>query len=187
MSKAPSPMLEEAGQVHGDVGVHALEDGAAAACYGAVGLAELVEALHGGFGCGVVAVDDAHFVCVEEVFVDAGMVEGLLGGDVAVLCLFGHEVAEVAGDVGLEVHFGDVAYECRAEAGVLAFLAEDDATFAFIECVAHFVEACSDAGPYAHACYYYSVHLLFDDLLFTIYFRFVYFTIIYDQSLILNP
>ena len=148
--------LEEACQVHGDVGVHALEDGAAAAGHGAACLTELVEAVHRCLCHGVVAVDDAHFVRGEEVFVDAGILECLLGGNIAVLCLFGHEVAEAARNVCLDVHCGHVANKCRAETSVLALLTKDDATLALIECVAHFVEACSDAGPDAHACYNYS-------------------------------
>ena len=161
--------LEETCQVHGDVGVHALEDGAAAAGHSAVCLTELVEALHGGFCYGVVAVDDAYLMCVEVVFVNAGMVKCLLGCDIAILCLFGHEVTEITGNVGFEVNFGNIAYECRAEACILALLAEDDTTLALIQCIAHFFKACSYAGPYAHACYYYSIHLLFSNLRCSIY------------------
>ena len=103
--------LEEAGQVHRDIGVHTLEDGTTAASHGAVCLTELVEALHGGFCYGIIAIDDAHLVRSEEVLIDAGIVKSLLGGYVAVLCLFGHKVAEVAGDVWLQIHLGNIAHE----------------------------------------------------------------------------
>ena len=58
-------------------------------------------------------------------------------------------------------------YEEGVQRTRIAFLTKDDATLALIECVAHFFKGCPDAGPNAHACYNYPIHLLLDDLQFT--------------------
>ena len=80
-----------------------------------------------GLGRAVVAVEDAHVVAVDVVGVEAGLTEGVAGGDVGVLGLFGHVGALAAAEFALEVGRVELGGECRPEAELFALRVERDA------------------------------------------------------------
>ena len=149
---------EDAGEVHRDGGVHRLEDGAGADERRVALLAEEVHAVDDGLGRAVVAVEDAHVVAVDVVGVEAGLTEGVAGGDVGVLGLFGHVGALAAAEFALEVGRVEPGGECRPEAELFALGVERDARPSLAEGLLDGVERGAQAGVDAQAGNDCSVH-----------------------------
>lgn len=67
--------MEEASEVHRDVGVHRLEDGTGATGFCIFELAELIHGAHCSLSHGVVAIDDSYLVIVDEILIHLSVLE----------------------------------------------------------------------------------------------------------------
>ena len=149
---------ENDAQVHGNGGIHGLEDGTAAAEHGVVLFDNLGHGLKDRIGRAVVAVKQTHFMAVQIILVYTGLPEGIPRGAIGVLGRFRHIDPLGAGEFFLEFRFGYGTGETGTEAHGLALRVKDNSGFPFIEGIPHLVQGISQAGPDAHARYDDSLH-----------------------------
>ena len=68
------------------------------------------------------------------------MFHGLNRGHIGVFCLFGHQLAQIAVQIRLQVGLGHIGAEGRTESRILALLTEDYTTLTVVQRLAHLVE-----------------------------------------------
>ena len=149
--------MEQASQIHRHGGIHRLENGPATASRRILELTELVERTHGGFGHGVVSINNPDFVPVDIILIQTGMLKGCTRSHISILGFLRHELAQVPRHKGFQVRPFHRSTQSGTETRILALPAEYDAAFSGMERITHLIQCLSEARPYPHTCYYNSI------------------------------